>query len=889
MKKATHYIYSIACCLIIFLTQQSFASQPEYSTAGFFELPNTGRTVYSMNPAWRMYKGHLEGAEQPDFNDKEWNLVSLPDGIEYVPSEASGCVNYQGEVWYRKHFTPEETWKGKQLFLHFEAIMGKAKVWINGTLVNEHYGGFLPVIANVTEYLNYEEDNVIAVWADNSNDPSYPPGKPQDMLDFTYSGGIYRDCWMIVHNNVFITDPNYENETAGGGLFVSFGHISQSQAEIRLDAHVRNSSNTYFSGKIEYQLFDKDNRRVCQASKAFSVSKGKARNTSLTIKVEKPELWEPDSPYLYQLHVLLKDKSGHIVDGYRRRIGIRSIEFKGKDGFWLNGKPYPYPLIGANRHQDFAIIGNALSNSLHWRDAKKLRDAGLRVIRNAHYPQDPAFMDACDELGLFVIVNTPGWQFWNKEPIFAQRVYSDIRNMVRRDRNHPSVWMWEPILNETWYPEDFAKNVVDILHEEYPYPYCYAGCDVTAKGHEYFPIHFTHPLNGAGGAFNTSKMDPKISYFTREWGDNVDDWNSHNSPSRVNRAWGEIPMLIQAQGYAKTDYKYTCYDVLYRNTRQHMGGCLWHSFDHQRGYHPDPFYGGIMDAFRQPKLSYYMFCAQRPVEKNNRLIAENGPMVFIANAMTPFSPKDVTVYSNCDEVRLTYCKNGKQFIYKKEKTDEGMPSPIITFKDVWDVMYDKQLARKNKHEESYLLAEGIVDGEVVATHKVMPARRPSKIILWADNEGTETIADGSDLITVIAAIADENGNIKRLNNYHIKFEIEGPGELVASKETFTNPREVQWGTAPILVRAKAQTGNIKIKASVVPNGTHTPMSAELIIPTTKAIHPLIADEDELNLQLKTHRNQENLSSYDRGQSSDEARKQSQMRLKEVEKQQSDFE
>lgn len=889
MKKVTHYIYFITCCLIIFLTQQSFASQPEYSTAGFFELPNTGRTVYSMNPAWRMYKGHLEGAEQPDFNDKEWNLVSLPDGIEYVPSEASGCVNYQGEVWYRKHFTPEETWKGKQLFLHFEAIMGKAKVWINGTLVNEHYGGFLPVIANVTEYLNYEEDNVIAVWADNSNDPSYPPGKPQDMLDFTYSGGIYRDCWMIVHNNVFITDPNYENETAGGGLFVSFGHISQSQAEIRLDAHVRNSSNTYFSGKIEYQLFDKDNRRVCQANKAFSVSKGKARNTSLTIKVEKPELWEPDSPYLYQLHVLLKDKSGHIVDGYRRRIGIRSIEFKGKDGFWLNGKPYPYPLIGANRHQDFAIIGNALSNSLHWRDAKKLRDAGLRVIRNAHYPQDPAFMDACDELGLFVIVNTPGWQFWNKEPIFAQRVYSDIRNMVRRDRNHPSVWMWEPILNETWYPEDFAKNVVDILHEEYPYPYCYAGCDVTAKGHEYFPIHFTHPLNGAGGAFNTSKMDPKISYFTREWGDNVDDWNSHNSPSRVNRAWGEIPMLVQTQGYAKTDYKYTCYDVLYRNTRQHMGGCLWHSFDHQRGYHPDPFYGGIMDAFRQPKLSYYMFCAQRPVEKNNRLIAESGPMVFIANAMTPFSPKDVTVYSNCDEVRLTYCKNGKQFIYKKEKTDEGIPSPIITFKDVWDVMYDKQLARKNKHEESYLLAEGIVDGKVVATHKVMPARRPSKIILWADNEGTETIADGSDLITVIAAIADENGNIKRLNNYHIKFEIEGPGELVASKETFTNPREVQWGTAPILVRAKAQTGNIKVKASVVPNGIHTPMSAELIIPTTKAIHPLIADEDELNLQLKTHRNQENLSSYDHGQSSDEARKQSQMRLKEVEKQQSDFE
>lgn len=891
MKKSIPYIYFVLCCLMTCITQQSFAYQPEYSTAGFFELPHTGRTVYSMNPAWRMYKGSLKGAEQPGFNDKEWNLVSLPDGIEYVPTEASGCVNYQGEVWYRKHFTPEVSWKGKQLFLHFEAIMGKSKVWINGMLVNEHFGGFLPVIANVTEYIKYGEDNVIAVWADNSNDPSYPPGKPQDQLDFTYFGGIYRDCWMIVHNNIFITDPNYENETAGGGLFVSFGQISEKSAEVRLDAHIRNLSDKSFSGKVAYQLFDKDNRLVCQADKSFSVSKGKARQTSLTLTVENPELWEPDSPYLYQLHVLIKDKSGQTVDGYRRRIGIRSIEFKGKDGFWLNGKPYPYPLIGANRHQDFAVIGNALSNSLHWRDAKKLRDAGLRVIRNAHYPQDPAFMDACDELGLFVIVNTPGWQFWNNEPVFAQRVYSDIRNMVRRDRNHPSVWMWEPILNETWYPEDFAKNVVDILHEEYPYPYCYAGCDVTAKGHEYFPIHFTHPLNGAGGAFNTATMDPKISYFTREWGDNVDDWNSHNSPSRVNRAWGEVPMLIQAQGYAKTDYKYTCYDALYRNTRQHMGGCLWHSFDHQRGYHPDPFYGGIMDAFRQPKLSYYMFCSQRPAETNDKLIAENGPMVFIANAMTPFSPKDVTVYSNCDEVRLTYCKDGKQLVYKKEKTNEGMPSPVITFKDVWDVMYDKQLARARKHADSYLLAEGLVDGKVVATHKVMPARRPSQIKLWADNEGMQTTADGSDLITIVAAITDDNGNIKRLNNCHIKFEIEGPGELVASEETFTNPRAVQWGTAPILVRAKAQEGSIKIKASVVPSGIHTPVSAELVIPTTKAAHPFIADKNELNLLLNGSGKRENQSSVN--QADEEMRKQQQeqsrMKLKEVEQQQSDFE
>lgn len=869
------------------------AHQPEFSAAGFFELPNTGRQAYSMNPAWRFHKGAVTGAERMDFDDSEWALVSLPDGTELLPSEASGCVNYQGEVWYRKHFTPEDFWKGKKMFLHFEAIMGKSKVWVNGKLVKEHFGGFLPVIADVSEYLEFGRDNVITVWADNSDDPTYPPGKPQDMLDFAYFGGIYRDCWMVVHNTVFITDPNYEDVKAGGGLFVSFDGVSEKEAGIRLDAHIRNSAGKAFSGKVVYELYDRDRKLVRRAEQKISMADGQTGVATAKMTVRQPHLWAPDSPYLYQLHVLVKDRKGHVVDGYRRRVGIRSVEFKGKDGFWLNGKPYPEPLIGANRHQDFAVIGNALSNSLHWRDAKKLRDAGLRVIRNAHYPQDPAFMDACDELGLFVIVNTPGWQFWNEEPIFAQRVYSDIRNMVRRDRNHPSVWLWEPILNETWYPEDFAKNVVNIVQEEYPYPYCYTGCDVTAKGHELFPVQFTHPLNGAGGAFNANELNSDVSYFTREWGDNVDDWSSHNSPSRVSRSWGEVPMLVQAQGYAKTDYQYTNYDALYRNPRQHVGGCLWHSFDHQRGYHPDPFYGGIMDAYRQPKLSYYMFCAQRPPYENPELIAESGPMVYIAHAMTPFSPKDVTVYSNCDEVRLTCCQGSTPYIYKKDKQAGGMPSPIIVFPNVWDVMHDKELARGGKHAESYLLAEGLIDGKVVATHKAYPARRPSKIQLWVDNEGVETRADGSDLVTVVAAITDDQGNIKRLNNSMIRFEIEGPGELVADEEDFTNPRAVQWGTAPILVRALPESGEIRIKASLTLQGKHTPVSGELVLKTTEPMRPLIADKEELEaLYQQSQKKKEN-----RLQAGDAAsekmrrlqQEQNRERLKEVEQQQSDFE
>lgn len=882
MKKITFSI------LFVWLSLSLWAArQPEFSTAGFFRLDNSGREVYSMNPAWRFHKGAMEGAETKEFNDKDWTVVSLPDGIEYLPTEASGCINYQGEVWYRKHFTPDAVLKGKKLFLHFEAIMGKSKVFVNGKLLTEHFGGYLPVIADVTDVLDWNGDNVIAVWADNSDDPSYPPGKAQDVLDYTYFGGIYRDCWLIAHNNVFITDPNYENEVAGGGLFVAFGKVSDALAEVQLKIHVRNATKNPFSGRVEYMLLQPDGTEVARLSDKIQVKAGRATTVSDRMPVKQPMLWTPSTPTLYNLLVRVLDKEGNVIDGYRRRIGIRSIEFKGKDGFYLNGRPYGKPLIGANRHQDFAVVGNAVANSIHWRDAKKLKDVGMEIIRNAHCPQDPAFMDACDELGLFVIVNTPGWQFWNDAPEFAQRVYSDIRNVVRRDRNHPSVWLWEPILNETWYPADFAKNTRDIVDAEYPYPYCYSGSDSEARGHENFPVYFAHPANMQDAS---KEIDPTKTYFTREWGDNVDDWSSHNSPSRVARNWGEQPMRVQAQHYACPYYPVTSYDVLYKQSPQHVGGCLWHSFDHQRGYHPDPFYGGLMDVFRQPKYSYYMFMAQRPAVKNDRN-AGSGPMVYIAHEMTPFSGKDVTVYSNCDEVRLTFNKGGKTYTYKKDKNRPGMPSPVITFLDVYDFMVDKAFSRTQKQDDVYLLAEGLIDGKVVATHKVVPARRPEKILLWMDNEGTDLKADGSDFVTVVTAVADKNGNIKRLNNYNIRFSIEGEGRLLGGPGVLANPVPVKWGTAPVLVQSTLKPGKIRITASVLFEGSQMPISGELEFESKPSVFPLVYDAaDAARIPLgSASAGQNTASKTDAEREVERLRKElNTLKLKEVERQQSEF-
>ncbi len=864
--------------------------QPKFSTAGFFQMKNSGREVFSMNVAWRFYKGRQDDASKRDFDDSTWEVVSLPHGIEYLPKDASGGINYQGEIWYRKHFTPDIKLKDKKLLLNFEAIMGKSKIWINGHLVNEHFGGYLPVIADISAYINWKGDNVIAVCADNSNDAYYPPGKPQETLDFAYFGGIYRDCWFVSHNSVYITNANYEDEVAGGGLLIAYDEVSEMKASITLKAHLRNELDKEFQGKIRYQLKDDNGAMVATTQGKLTMKGNKAHVVIEHLDVVQPNLWSPEHPYLYNLEVSVENIVGQVIDGYCQRIGIRSFEFRGAEGVWLNGKPYPNPLIGANRHQDFAVLGNALPNSLHWRDAKKLRDVGLKVIRNAHYPQDPAFMDACDELGLLVIVNTPGWQFWNEDPVFEERVYKDIRNMVRRDRNHASTWLWEPILNETWYPANFAKNTRKIVEDEFPYPNCYSACDAEARGSKHFDIQLAHPQTSAKG-WSVEQLDSSKVYFTREWGDNVDDWNSHNSTSRVNRDWGEGPMLIQAQHYANPSYPFTSYDALYRTTRQHIGGCLWHAFDHQRGYHPDPFYGGIMDAFRQPKYSYELFKSQRSAVKQT-LIAETGPMVFIAHEMTPFSSSDVTVYSNCDEVRLQVFEGGKRYSYTRKTCENGMPAPIIVFEGVYDFMKDKAKSRAGKQNEVFMEAIGYIDGKAVTSHKEQPSRRPEKVILWVDNEGAKLTADGSDCVTVVAAIADKNGNIKRLNNYHIKFEVEGEGYLVGDESVLTNLQSVQWGTAPVLVRATTKPGVINIKASVLFEGIHKPVSGYLQLESLPTDLSMLFDEKEWSQRTtvaKITKTLDDNSEQDLQREVDRLRKElNDLKLKEVEKQQEDF-
>ena len=820
-------------CLLAMAVSGSFAA---HSVAGLFPLEGSGRVIYNFNQGWRFYRGDVQGAEALNFDDRQWEVVCAPHTAMLVPSEASGCRNYQGVVWYRKHFIVPADMKGKNVTVYFEAIMGKQNIYVNGKLVKENKGGYLPIIVNLSEAdVKAGDDCLIAVMADNSDDKTYPPGKKQTALDFAYHGGMYRDVWLIGKSPIAITDPNEMNQVAGGGVFLHYDNISEKSAEVFINVNVKRDSplplpvrEGAITAEVVAKIKTAEGKLLKTLKQKISLKNGEDKTVLLSTTLKNPHLWSPEDPYLYPIEITVT--SGGKSDGGIIKSGIRKAEFRGKDGFWLNGKPYGQ-LIGGNRHQDFALVGNAMPNSQQWRDAKRLKDAGMNIIRAAHYPQDPSFMDALDELGIFIIVPTPGWQYWNKDEYWAELVHENTRQIIRRDRNHPSVLMWEPILNETRYPEDFALKALQITREEFPYPgRPVAAADMNSAGvKDNYDVLYGWP-DDVTGPVTTGSQQPTITFkpqteplpdkciFTREFGEMVDDWYAHNCLNRAARAWGEKPMLTAALSLAET------YGTMRHGQRQFIGGCQWHPFDHQRGYHPDPYFGGIYDAFRQKKYAFEMFRSQISPS------GEVGRGVFIAHEMTPFSDQDVVVFSNCDSVRLSFLEGDRKMTLPVVHDPNGLPNAPVVFPHFWDFWEAREYSyKKREWQHVSLLAEGIVDGKVVVTEKKMPSRRSTKIRLYADEMGKKLVADGSDFIVVVAEITDDNGNVRRLAKDQIVFTVEGEGRIIGDASIAANPRAVEWGSAPILVQSTNRAGKITITARSQWPATYAPAADTLTI------------------------------------------------------------
>lgn len=772
-------------------------SQQKFSTAGFFEVENSPRKVFNFNVGWRFYKGDVKGAHEVSFDDSNWEATNVPHSLEILPENASGGRNYQGVAWYRKEFSNEKINLEGKVFLYFEAVMGVAKVWVNGTQVAEHYGGYLPFAADISSLLNKNGKNIVAVMADNSNSGLYPPGKEQSGLDFTYFGGIYRDAFLINTNPIHVTLTELSKTVAGGNVFVGTLDIKDKDATIGIRTEIANDTKNTQNIIVKSVLENADYIEIDSVKTTIKLASGKSKQLSKNMRVKNAHFWHPEGPYL---HFIRTDiiANGKIVDQLRTRFGIRLFEMKGPEGLFVNKKYIGKKLIGVNRHQDYAYVGNALPNSSHYRDVKLLREGGSHIIRAGHYPQDDAFYDACDELGMLTTTANPGWHFFNfKEKIFEDRLYEDSHNLVRKDRNRASVLLWETAINETPYQPDYAMHNMHLAaHSEYPYPGMFTVTDYDEAIKAGIDVYY-------------HGNDKTINSFNREFGDGgeVDNWYAQNSVVRVKREWGEIAMLNQSLRQAKYLAE------RFKTDKVRIGGAMWAGIDHQRGYHVDPFWGGHLNVVRLPRYTYYLYQSQNSPDYKLDDI-KTGPMIYNTNELTQISPTDVVIYSNCDEINLTWMD--KDFGTQKPTTDPmyaGLPHPPFIFKNVFNL--DEVRSRgRDAYFKKQMIAEGFINGTSVIKDVKNYPQRTEKLKLSIADEGLDLIADGSDYVPIRATIVDSKGVMKVLAEEQVYFEVDGPAMVIGGIQNQGNPVKSSFGVATALIRATNQSGKITVRAFV---------------------------------------------------------------------------
>ena len=777
-----------------------------FQNPGSAASPQSPRQQLNFNTNWAFHRGDVSPAEAANFDDSSWEGVTIPHVMRIEQKHNGGQV-FQGIGWYRRHLILPDSYKNKRLTIHFDGVQMNCEVFLNGEKITEHFGGYMGFVADITGKVVFGRDNVLAVKVTNVDDPQTPPGKPMSKLDFNYYGGIYRNVSLLSTEQAYISDPLEANEVAGGGLLVSYENVTAKEATINIQTHVVNAQNLPIKARLVTSLIDKANRKVGQITGNYDIPARGEQVFHRKLQITSPQLWHPDRPYLYRLVSSLYS-SGQLVDEKNTRVGVRSLSFtspQGKsDGFYLNGEKLY--LRGANRHQAYQYVGDAASDSMQYRDALQLKKGGFNSVRAAHYPASPAFLEACDELGLLVIECQPGWQFYTNDSVFKERTFRDIREMIRRDRNHPSVFLWEASLNESPTPAEWMEKAVAIAHEELPGNQMYTADDLNDRTRNYYDV-FYKVINPDG----TDPMPDKPS-LTREWGDTwVADVTKENGlrASRIYTGKGLINQSILRQNAlnGSPDEKEGGYwDHARLDANPRIGGYfLWSFNDYTRGYDPVTAFSGVVDIDRYPKFGYYQMQSMQDARN-----PAYGPMVFIASDNNK-KQDSVIVFSNCDAVRLT--RNGQPVGIITRK-DNAASAPFIAAKG-GSPYYQFALGT---HDRGTLRAEGLINGRVVRTHTVNAPEAPARLQIEVATQGIQPLADGSDMTPIYIKVCDKNGtlisNKNALEKFRVDLAVSGQGYLIGGnvKGSGATPQLTEGGIAYALVRSTGKAGNVTITA-----------------------------------------------------------------------------
>ena len=764
------------------------------STIRLFAQP-VGRANF--DAGWKFHLGDLPNAEQSAFADVKWRILDLPHdwSIEgsFRPDNPSG---HQGGLlpggigWYRKRFelNPAE---GKKYFIVFDGVYKNSTVYLNGHALGTRPYGYATFQYDLTPWLQ-KGANVLAVKVDNSKQP--------DSRWYT-GAGIYRHVWMVTTSDLHV---------AQWGTYVTTPRVSFKEATVSIVTKIENEgmSNTNF--KIISTLLDKSGKEVATHSQNERAEPHSAKEVNTTLILKSPLLWNIEHPELYQLTTRIY-AGKELKDSYTTPVGIRSITFRADSGFFLNGKSVK--ILGVCDHHDLGPLGSALNDRALRRQLELLKSMGCNGIRCSHNLMAPELLEFCDKMGFLVMDETFDCWYIGKDaaPFGFQNYFRDwhereISDMVKRDRNHPSVIFWSigNEIKEQWFPGstnggEIARELVGIIKKLDTTRFTTSAFNFVREAEQ---KGMTAAVDVVGFNYTIDAYDeiknrpPEWFYLASETTSQFDSRGVyHFTLDSIAKTFpdGQTSAFDDAGGG-------TTHEEAWRavKDRPWMSGMyIWTGFDYLG--EPAPYektavssYFGIFDLCGFPKDSYYFYKSQWTREPMVHLLPhwnwKAGQLV------------DVVTYTNCDEVRLSL--NGQPLESKKLKDSKKL-----------------SLRWKVPFVAGVLKAEGYLNGKLVATDQVQTAEEAAKIELTADRENLD--ASGKDLSFVTVRVTDENGILVPTADNLIHFELEGEGKIVgvasgnaqSLEPAKGSERRAFSGMCLVVIQGTGIKGRITLKAS----------------------------------------------------------------------------
>ncbi len=799
--------------LLIVVNLFAFCSSPQERETSLF------------NDNWRFSKGETGSEHEMKFDDSEWRTLSLPhDWAIEGPFDSkhdtrTGGLPIYGTAWYRKIFNIDEIHNGKTITLTFDGVMNNAEVYVNGKKAGGRPFGYISFDVDITEFVNFGGENVVAVRVD-----------PKELSARWYPGaGIYRNVYLNMKNEVSV---------AYNGTYITTPKVDNEKAEVVIETTLELKGDAVGKYSVQTSILNVDG--VVVASQKTKV-KDLSEPVVQSIEVEHPSLWDLDTPNLYTAKTEVF-KSGVAVDDYETSFGIRTIKYSKEKGFELNGRQVKFK--GVCLHHDLGPLGSAVNYRATERQLEIMKSIGVNAIRTAHNPPSREQLELCDKLGILVQVEAfDEWAIGKVEngynKYWDEWHETDLRDMIKRDRNHPSVVMWS-IGNEIREQRNknggkVAQHLVDICHDEDPTR------PVTA-GFNNYPQCIK---NGLADAIDVVGFNYKPTQYDNVVRNNPDYivYGAETSSVVSSRGVYHLPL----ENYDKHESKQiTSYDIISppwayppdfetyaQETMPHsLGEFVWTGFDYLG--EPTPFNGrdnethgkwggdwparssyfGIVDLCGFPKDRYYYYQSRWSEE----------PMVHILPHWNWEGSAHKTIpvycYTNADEAELFL--NGKSLGKKVMGVDKTtIPAEFMWWKrpeKTWDSPY--RLNWEVDFEPGELKVVAYKDGKEVAEKTIVTAGAPSTLELSPDR--AEISADGYDLSFVTVKVVDENGNFCPLADNLVNFEIAGPATIAAvgngnaaSLEPFqANYRKAFNGLCMLILKSKkGEKGAVTITAT----------------------------------------------------------------------------